>query len=134
MTDPIADMLTRIRNALSVQKTEVYIPFSKMKARIADILKEQGYIADVEMMKNKEGSNVPGDIKIVLKYKKPNTPSIMGLKKISTPGRRVYVSKDRLPIVLNNFGIAIVSTSQGVMTNIEARKKKLGGELICEIY
>ena len=133
MTDPIADMLTRLRNALAVSKTEIIFPFSKMKMGIAEILKEHEYITDYEIVKR--GKDINFDkIKIILKYKKPKMPAIMELRRISTPGRRVYVSKDKLPRVLNNLGIAIISTPQGLMTNKEARKRKLGGEVVCEIY
>ncbi len=133
MTDPIADMLTRIRNALAARKAEVVFPYSKIKYRIAEIMKNEGYLNDIEIIKDglQPGQN---QIKVILKYKKPNQPAILKLKRISKPGCRLYVSKDKLPKVLNNFGIAIISTSQGLMTNIEARKRKLGGEVICEIY
>ncbi|MFA6410540.1 MAG: 30S ribosomal protein S8 [Candidatus Buchananbacteria bacterium] len=131
MTDPIADMLTRVRNALAVRKPEVVLPFSKIKMAIAEILKQHGYVKQVEKIEN------PGtkfnEIRIVLKYN-GKEPAIENLKRISKPGRRVYVSKDKLPVVLNSLGIAIVSTPQGLMTNKEAKKKNLGGELICEIY
>ena len=133
MTDPIADMLTRIRNAQAVQKIDVVMPFSNMKLKIAEILKNFGYITDFETTQINEGSSIK-QIRVVLKYKKPHMPAMMGLTRISTPGRRVYVNKDNLPKVLNNLGIAIISTSQGLMTADEARKRKLGGELICEIY
>ena len=133
MTDPIADMLTRLRNALDVTKTEIIFPFSKMKMGIAEILKEHEYITDYEIVKRGKDINFD-QIKIILKYKKPKMPAIMELRRISTPGRRVYVSKDKLPRVLNNLGIAIISTPQGLMTNKEARKRKLGGEVVCEIY
>lgn len=130
MTDPIADMLTRIRNALAVNKPEVEMPHSKMKAKIAEIMKEYGYIQDYEEVSRHKKKF----LRIVLKYTKPHHPAIHHLKRISKPGRRMYVKKNNLPHVLNNYGIAIISTSQGLMTNIEARKRKLGGEIICEIY
>lgn len=133
MTDPIADMLTRLRNSLAVSKTEVVLPYSKMKIGILGILKESGYISDFEVITR--GKDMHYDqIKIILKYKKPRVPAIIHLKRVSTPGRRVYVSKITLPTVLNNLGIAIISTSQGLMTNKDAKKRKLGGEFICEIY
>jgi small subunit ribosomal protein S8 len=128
MTDPIADMLTRIRNALAVKKAEVVLPYSKIKLAIAEILKQSGYVADYE----KTDDNY-GEIKISLKYQ-DGKPAINILKRISKPGRRVYASKDELPVVLNNLGIAIMSTSQGIMTNVEAKKRKVGGEVLCEIY
>lgn len=133
MTDPISDMLTRIRNAQAVNKPEVVLPFSKMKMSIAEILKELDYVKNVEKIE-KGGDSVNHDqIKIALKYL-GNQPAISDLKRISKPGRRVYVTKDKLPNVLNSLGIAIISTPQGLMTNKEARKKSLGGEVICEIY
>lgn len=128
MTDPIADMLTRLRNALAVKKAEVIIPCSKIKLAIADILKKNGYIVDYE----KTDDNY-GEIKVVLKYR-DGKPAITFLKRISKPGRRVYVPKDEIPVVLNSLGIAIISTSQGVMTNKSAKKAGVGGEVLCEIY
>jgi small subunit ribosomal protein S8 len=128
MTDPIADMLTRIRNALAVKKAEVIIPYSKIKIAVADIFKNNGYILDY-----KKTDDNYGEIKITLKYKE-GKPAITFLKRISKPGRRVYVSKDDLPIVLNSLGMAIISTSQGVMTSKVAKKAGLGGEVLCEIY
>lgn len=133
MTDPIADMLTRMRNAQAVQKVDVVMPFSKMKLSIANILKDHGYVSGVETLEINEGSSVK-QIRIILKYKKPHVPAIMSLKRVSTPGRRAYAKKNNLPKVLNNLGIAIISTSQGIMTADEARKRKLGGEVLCEIY
>lgn len=132
MTDPIADMLTRIRNAMAVSKPEVVLPYSKLKFNIAQILKETGYIKSAEKVES--GANpVTGDLKIVLKYKGKES-AITNLKRISKPGRRVYASKDELPVVLNNLGIAIISTPQGLMTNKQAKKNNIGGEIICEIY
>ncbi len=133
--DPIADMLTRIRNALAVRKQDVVLPMSKMKYEIAKILEREGWIYKVEVIKNKskKGSNFD-ELRIVLKYKKSGKPAITCLKRVSKPGLRVYVTKDKLPRVLNNMGIAIISTSAGIMTNKEARKKGIGGEVICEIY
>jgi len=137
MTDPIADMLTRIRNASATGKQEVVLPMSKMKYEIAKILKKEGLILDAEIIKSKTKKNKSftfDELKILLKYKKSGRPSIANLKRISKPGLRIYANKDNLPKVLNNLGIAIISTSRGVMTNKEARRKKLGGEVICEIY
>ena len=134
MTDPIADLLTRIRNALAVRKPEVVLPFSKIKLAITEILKQEGYIKTVEKIENGSNGNNHEEIRIILKYLGGKEPAIRSLKRISKPGRRVYVSKDKLPIVLNNLGIAIISTPQGTMTNKEAKKKNLGGEIICEIY
>jgi len=129
MTDPIADMLTRIRNAIAVRKQEVVIPFSKIKFEIAQILKKEGYIEKLE----KKQDNFT-QIRIGLKYSKDNGLVIQSLKRISKPGRRVYTGKDELPRVLNDLGIAIISTSQGLMTNREAKKRGIGGEVLCEIY
>jgi small subunit ribosomal protein S8 len=128
MTDPIADMLTRIRNASKVKKADILVPFSKIKWEIARILQENGFLESYEKIED-----YYGQIKINLKYQ-DGKPMLMHLKKISKPGRRVYVKKNELPKVLNDFGIAIISTSRGLMTNIEAGKRGLGGELLCEIY
>ena len=130
MTSPIADMLTQIRNALAVGKAEIVIPCSKLKTEVARILKENGYILDFEVV-TLYGRKF---VKIIPKYKGEKQPFITKLHLVSKPGRRVYATKEKLPVVLNNFGIAIISTSQGLMTNKEARKKKLGGEVICEVY
>ena len=137
MTDPIADMLTRIRNASAVKKHEIVLPMSKIKFEIAKILKSEGWIYDTEVLKAKGSKNkaqVFDELKIVLKYKKSGKSAITTLKRISKPGLRVYTNKHNLPKVLNNLGIAIISTPQGMMTNKKARKDGLGGEVICEIY
>lgn len=146
MTDPIADMLTRIRNASAVGKAEVVLPMSKIKHQIANILKQEGWIHKVEIInpirdaiigdKNnlKDKQSAFKQLRINLKYKKNKKSIITSIKRISKPGLRVYVNKDELPRVLNNFGIAIISTSQGLMTNKKARRKKIGGEVICEVY
>lgn len=132
MTDPISDMLTRIRNAVNAKQKFVIVPFSKFKMEILDVIKKAGYIDNIEV---KEVGNRFGNIiRIKLKYSDSGKSIISGLKKVSKPGRRIYVSKDNLPVVLGGLGIAVVSTSQGVMTNIDAKKKNLGGEVICEIY
>jgi len=128
MTDPIADMLTRIRNASKSLVSEVEVRHSGLKENIARILKQEGYIADCSV----EGDKVK-KIKIKIKYN-GKQPVIEGLKRISKPGRRVYVSVDEIPRVRSGLGIAILTTSQGVMTNVEARKKNLGGELICQVW
>ena len=134
MTDPIADMLTRIRNAHSVSKTEVVVPFSQMKLEIATILKQEGFIKSVATREAGSDGNRFDEIIIGLKYANSKEPAITSLKRISKPGERVYATKDQLPRVLNNLGIAIISTSHGLMTNKQARKSVLGGEIICEIY
>ena len=129
-TDPIADMLTRVRNAQAVKKSEVLIPFSKLKFEIAKILKHENYIEELSKV---EETKFP-QIKIVLKYKDKKEPVIKAIKRVSRPGQRVYVSNNKIPRVLNNLGVAIISTSQGLMTNKEARRKGVGGEVICEIW
>lgn len=130
MHDPISDMLTRMRNALSVQKTEVVFPFSTLKWNMAKILKEQDFIEGFEKVKGPSGNEM---ISVVLKYRSQK-PAMRNLKRISKPAARVYVKKDQLPVVLNHQGIAIISTPQGLMTNKEARKRGLGGEVLCEIF
>ncbi len=132
MTDPISDMLTRIRNAVNAKQKFVIVPFSKFKMEILDVIKKAGYIDNIEV--KGVGDGFGNIIRIKLKYSDSGKSIISGLKKVSKPGRRIYVSKDNLPVVLGGLGIAVVSTSQGVMTNIDAKKKNLGGEVICEIY
>lgn len=136
MTDPIADMLTRLRNAIAVGKTEVVLPFSKIKFEIGKILESQGYIEKNEMIKPDLNKNYGqfDVLKIDLKYSENKEPAIRSLTRISKPGQRVYAASDKLPKVLGGIGIAIISTSQGLITDKEARKKKLGGEVLCEIY
>src|SRR3989338_1272572 len=131
MSSPIADMLTIIRNALAAGRKEAVIPFSIMKTEISRILKEHDYIAGFEVIKDPVHKNTQS-IKVTFKYISAKQPAISSLKIISKPARRVYSTKDELPIVLNNIGIAIISTSQGIMTNNEAKKRKLGGEVVCE--
>lgn len=136
MTDPIADMLTRIRNAQALGKPEVVLPGSKLKLRIAKILEQQHWVEQVEEIKTTGSKNKHqqfDELKIVLKYAN-GRPAITNIRRISKPSRRVYVNKDELPRVRSNFGIVILSTSQGLMTNKEAGQKKIGGEVICEIY
>ena len=130
MSDPIADMLTRIRNANQMRYIEVEVPASKIKIEIARILKEEGFISDYSIKKN----DVQNMIVLSLKYGKNKERVITGLKRISKPGLRVYVKATEVPRVLNGLGIAIVSTSQGVMTDKEARKASLGGEVLAYIW
>ncbi|RJQ53571.1 MAG: 30S ribosomal protein S8 [Actinobacteria bacterium] len=130
MTDPIADMLTRIRNANSAQHDKVEMPSSKMLVGIAQILKEQGYVKDYRVRKA-DSFEV---LEVYLKYNAEKTPSISGLKRISKPGLRVYARKDQIPKVLGGLGIAIISTSQGLMTNRQASKSGMGGEVICYVW
>lgn len=132
MTDPIADMLCRIRNALLNKKEEVIIPFSKLKLEIAEILKKEGYIHDLKVASS--GATALGkEIVLKLKYKQGQSV-IQNLKRVSSPGRRAYIGYQDLPYVLDDLGIAIISTSAGLMTNKQARQKKVGGEVICEVY
>ncbi|MFZ8831511.1 MAG: 30S ribosomal protein S8 [Thermodesulfobacteriaceae bacterium] len=130
MTDPIADMLTRIRNALMARHKTVVVPGSKLKLEIVRILKEEGYIEDYRVIEEKPQIK----IEIVLKYDEKKRPVIAGIKRVSKPGRRIYRGYKELPKVLNGLGIAIISTSQGIMTDHEARKRRVGGEVICEIW
>ena len=130
MTDPIADMLTRIRNANSVYHDKVEIPGSKIKEAIALILKNEGFIRDIEVI----ADNKQNVIKVSLKYGANREKVISGLKRISKPGLRVYSQKDQLPKVLGGLGIAIISTSRGVMTDKEARKAGLGGEVLAYVW
>ncbi|MEO0275257.1 MAG: 30S ribosomal protein S8 [candidate division WOR-3 bacterium] len=129
MTDPIADMLTRIKNSIMAKHKEVKIPHSKIKEKIAEILKKEGFIEDYEII----GEIPKKEILIKFKiYKGKN--AITDLKRISKPGRRIYVSKNEIPWVMNGLGIAIISTSKGLLTDREARKNKIGGEVICYIW
>ncbi|HIE33224.1 MAG TPA: 30S ribosomal protein S8 [Thermodesulfobacteriaceae bacterium] len=130
MTDPIADMLARIRNALMARHKTVEVPASKLKLEIARILKEEGYIEDYEFVQ--EGPQ--GKIVITLKYDENRRPVIAGLKRISKPGRRIYAGVKKLPRVMGGLGIAIISTSRGIMTDHEARRRRVGGEILCEIW
>ncbi|NLY89555.1 MAG: 30S ribosomal protein S8 [Firmicutes bacterium] len=129
MTDPVADMLTRIRNANIVRAKTVEIPASNVKKAVAEILKNEGYIEDYEVL---EG-NYQGVIKIYLKYVGKKRV-ISGLKKISKPGLRVYVGKNEIPRVLGGLGVAVLSTSKGIMTDKAARKEGVGGEVLCYIW
>ena len=130
MTDPIADMLIRIKNALMARHKSVRILSSKIKLEIARILKEEGYIEDFKYINEKPQPQ----IEIILKYDENKRPVIAGVKRISKPGRRIYKGYKDLPKVLDGLGIAIISTSQGIMTDHEARKRKIGGEVLCEIW
>lgn len=135
-TDPIADMLTRIRNASSVGKQEVVIPMSKIKYEIAKILERENWVrkVDTEEVPGKKKGVTFSQIKILLRYKKSGKSVLTALDRVSRPGLRVYVGKEEIPRVLNDFGIAILSTSQGVMTNKDAKEKGIGGEVLCKIY
>ncbi|KMJ55731.1 30S ribosomal protein S8 [Alkalihalophilus sp. As8PL] len=130
MTDPIADMLTRIRNANTVRHEKLELPASKVKKEIADILKREGFIRDYEYIEDSK----QGVIRIFLKYGATNERVITGLKRISKPGLRVYAKAGELPRVLGGLGIALVSTSNGVMTDKEARQQQVGGEVLAYVW
>ena len=129
LNDPISDLLTTIRNGVQADKETVDIPASKLSGRILEIFKNDGYIEDVRLMKN----NTQGTFKVYLKYENKK-PAIMGLRRISKSGLRVYRRSDELPHVLNGLGTAVLSTSKGVITDREARKLKVGGEILCYIW
>jgi small subunit ribosomal protein S8 len=129
-TDPIGDMLTRIRNASSARHEKVLVPRSGLKIRIAEVLKEEGFIKDFVVHQD----GVQGAISILLKYSADREPAISDIKRVSKPGLRRYVATDAIPRVLNGMGIAILSTSKGVLVDREARKQKVGGELICTVW
>lgn len=130
MTDPIADMLTKVRNAIQARHKDVSVTLSNVKKDIARILKEEGYIKDFSVVK--DGNK--GYIKIQLKYSPSKKNAISNLKRVSKPGLRVYVGKDEIPKVLNGLGVSIVSTSKGLMTDKSAKEQGVGGELICRVY
>ncbi len=149
MTDPIADMLTRIRNAQMVKKSEVILPYSKLKFNILKLMARHGWIEGVSKNEPLSSGNNSSKLKktsknyiqerfaslhIKLKYRNSGEPYIISLKRISKPGRRVYVNKHEISSVLNGKGMAIISTSQGLLTDKEARQHQIGGEIICEIY
>ncbi len=130
-TDPVGDMLTRIRNASSARHEKVLIPASRLKERIAEVLKEEGYIKDFVVHKDEMKQ---GAITILLKYSTDREPAISDIKRVSKPGLRRYVPTGEIPRVLNGLGIAILSTSKGILVDREARKQKVGGELICTVW
>ncbi len=129
MTDPIADLFTRIRNAIQAEHPKVDIPNSKMKVRIAEILRDEGFIKNFKVAED----NKQGWLRIYLKYKEGDS-SIQGIRRISKPGRRVYVNKEKIPNVLNGLGVAIVSTSSGVVTDGICREKGVGGEVLGYVW
>ena len=129
VTDPISDFLTRVRNAINAKKKFVDIPSSKMKVRMSEILKEKNFIKDFNVVED----NKQNSIRILLKYS-GGQPAITGLKKISTPGLRIYCEKDDIPRVLNGLGLAIISTSKGLLSDKQAKKESVGGEIICHIW
>ena len=130
MTDPIADLLTRIRNASRAEHEKVDIPASKLKVRVTEILKSEGFIKNFRLMEEKK----PGTLRVYLKYGVGNERVISGLVRVSKPGRRVYVGKDKIPSILGGMGVAILSTSRGVMTDREVRKQGLGGEVLAYVW
>lgn len=130
MTDPIADMLTRIRNANKMKQEKVDIPASKLKVQIAKILKEEGFVKNVKLVKDRR----QGMIRVYLKYAEDATPAIQGLKRVSRPGCRVYVGADAIPNVTDGLGVAILSTPKGIQTNKRAKKERVGGEVLCQVW
>jgi small subunit ribosomal protein S8 len=130
MSDPVADLLTRIRNASRAEHEKVDIPASKLKTRITDLLKEEGFIKNYRLIEDAK----QGTLRVYLKYGAGNEKMISGLVRVSRPGRRVYVTKDKIPSILGGMGVAILSTSRGVMTDRESRKQQLGGEVLAYVW
>lgn len=131
MTDPIADLLTRVRNATMIKRKSVLVPYSNVKSEIAKVFEQEGFIEKHERVESEAGKQPM--LQLTLRYKKDESV-IRGLKRVSTPGRRVYKSYRDIPKVLPSLGLLILSTSGGIITNIEAKKRKVGGEVLCEIY
>lgn len=130
LTDPIADMLTRIRNAVAVRHGVVSIPGSNPKVALAQIMKDEGFIADYEILRD----GIQRTLRLQLKYRGRNEPAIAGLKRVSKPGLRKYVSAGDIPLIFGGMGVTIISTSQGVMTGLEARRRGIGGEFLCYLW
>jgi len=130
MTDPIADMLTRIRNAITARKAKVIMPASKLKERLAEVLKDEGFVGAI----SREDDGKQGLLSIELRYDHNNRNAIEGIRRVSKPGQRAYARHDQLPRVRSGLGVAILTTSKGVMTERDARKNGLGGELLCEVW
>ncbi|HTZ17115.1 MAG TPA: 30S ribosomal protein S8 [Dissulfurispiraceae bacterium] len=130
MTDPIADMLTRIRNSILIKAEKVDIPASRLKVEIAKIMKEEGFIKSYKIIKDKK----QGILRVTLKYTQDNRPIVEGLKRISKPGRRVYVGKDEVPSVIGGMGIAVMTTPKGILTDKACRREGVGGEVLCYIW
>ncbi len=130
MTDPIADMLTRIRNAGMAKFTSLEMPVSKMKVGVVRLLKSEGYVTDFQI----KSAKVQGVLKIDLKYDQHSRKAITGLRRVSKPGRRVYVKSDKIPKVMSGLGVGIISSSKGIITDKQARSMGIGGELLCEIW
>ncbi|MFH1675316.1 MAG: 30S ribosomal protein S8 [Pseudomonadota bacterium] len=130
VTDPLADMLTRIRNGSTANFNRVDVPASKLKISVVKILKSEGYIKNYKLIKDGK----QGFVRIYLKYSETNQSAIVGMKRHSKPSRRIYVKQKDIPLILNGMGIAILSTSRGVLTDREAKKQNLGGELLCAVW
>jgi small subunit ribosomal protein S8 len=130
VSDPIADMLTRIRNGSMAEHEKVDIPASKLKARVAELLKEEGFIKNFRLIEDKK----QGVLRVYLKYGAGQERVITGIRRVSKPGRRLYVAADKIPSVLGGMGVAILSTPQGVLTDRESRKAKVGGEVLCYVW
>ena len=130
MTDPIADMLTRIRNANRMKQEKVDIPSSRLKLELAKVLKDEGYVKSVKLVKDRK----QGLIRIYLKYVDEEMPVIQGMKRISKPSRRVYVGTDAIPRVIGGLGVAILSTPKGILTGKRAKKENVGGEILCNVW
>ncbi|HYC90183.1 MAG TPA: 30S ribosomal protein S8 [Thermoanaerobaculia bacterium] len=133
MTDPIADMLTRIRNGITSHHDRVEMPVSKLKVEVAKILKSEGFISNYKVLAAEEGK-VQGTLRVYLKYSDNGEPVIHGIERVSRPGRRVYRGKEELPKVLGGLGLAIVSTSRGVLSGAEAARTGVGGEVLCQVW
>jgi small subunit ribosomal protein S8 len=131
-SDPIADLLARLRNAALARHESARVPASRLKKAVAELLKNEGYVADVRS--EESGPQKAPTLTITLKYGRDRKCAFLGLKRVSRPGRRVYIGHDAIPRVLSGLGVSILSTSQGVMTDKEARRRKIGGELICEVW
>ena len=131
-TDPIADMLTRVRNGLAVRRRYVQMPSSKLKVAIAQILRDEGYIEGFDVVKDKDCPQP--NLRVWLKYGENRQPLLTGLQRVSKPGRRVYTRKQNIPLVLSGLGVAVLSTPQGVMTGRQAKRQGLGGEVLCYFW
>ena len=131
VSDPVSDMLARLRNAISARHDRTVVPASRLKLRVAEILKSEGYVSDVREVQSDKGHKA---IEIVLKYGNDRKCAIDGLRRVSKPGRRVYVGHDKIPHVIAGMGISILSTSSGVMTSDQARRSRVGGEILCEVW
>jgi small subunit ribosomal protein S8 len=130
MTDPIADFLTRIRNAIIARKGSLELPSSKLKVRLAEILEREGYISGHSV----EEAEPQSVLKVSLRYDAQHRPAIVGLRRVSRPGQRTYVNRDSIPKIRSGLGVAILTTSKGIMTDRDARKQGVGGEVICEVW